>query len=110
MMLGFGITESQEQEKIKKLIMSTLLDNGDVRAVSKAWNKERDKYDKMPKDKAPQRYTKFWVYGGAIHYMHINRRYAFSEDGWGCLTVEEKLPEEPRDFDPMDEVDDGRES
>ena len=64
----------------------------DVSVTSEEWNKYRDYKDTPIKDR-PERYTKFWVYGGAIHYQHVNSRHALSPDGMVAMMVKEKLPE-----------------
>jgi hypothetical protein len=79
------------QDRIKKLIISTLLKGESIYEVSLKWNDENKKYDAMPKETAPQRYTNFYVHDDTITYHHINRQYAFSPDGWGMLIVEEPL-------------------
>lgn len=87
--IGFGIIEQQEREKIKNLLLSSAMRGENLQEVSKKWNKERDLYDAMDRSIAPQRYTKFYIYDGAIHYTHINRNHAFSPDGWAALSIEE---------------------
>ena len=79
--LGFGTTEEQERKKIKDY----LSEHGET----DKWNNKADEYDKMPKEKAPERYTRFYVYDNKIKFHHINRRHAFSPDGWALLVVEE---------------------
>ena len=89
--LGFGCIEVEERDKIKRHLLAALLRGESASAVSKAWNAEREKYDKMSRREAPERYTTFYVYDDAIHFCHINRRHPFSPDGWALLQVTEPL-------------------
>jgi hypothetical protein len=89
--LGFGITEEHERVKIKNFFLSELAKGKNKYDISKAWNAEKEKYDKLPREEAPERYTKFWVYDDKIHYMHINRQHALSPDGWACLMIDEPI-------------------
>ena len=91
MILGFGSTEEGERQKIKNALLAAAMRGEDLYNVSKTWNAERAKYDKMSRAEAPERYTTFHVYDGTIHYQHINRNYPFSDDGWGMMTVEEPI-------------------
>jgi len=94
--LGFGCVEEEEQQRIKRFLIRSLLEGKSVYDVSAAWNVERKPYDKMSRDEAPERYTTFYVYDNEIHYHHINRRHPFSPDGWALLQVTEPLEEEAK--------------
>ena len=79
--LGFGSTEEQERSRIKEHLAT--------KGETKEWNDRADKYDKMPKDEAPERYTRFYIYDESIKFHHINRRHPFSPDGWALMVIEE---------------------
>ena len=80
--LGFGCVEENEREKIKQALRER-----PTQQVLDEWNGRADEYDKMPRETAPERYTRFWYYGDQLHYHHINRRHAMSPDGWALLKV-----------------------
>jgi hypothetical protein len=87
--LGFGAVETRTREEIKKLLIETCKTIDDAYKVSKGWNDKNKNFDAMSKEEAPERYTNFYVYEGKIKYHHINRRHAFSADGWAMLEYEE---------------------
>ena len=95
--LGFGCIEERERETIKRRLLAAAINGKDFDEVSKTWNAERNKYDEMNREEAPERYTKFWIYEGAIHYHHIHRRHPFSPDGWALLRIDEPIVRELRD-------------
>ena len=95
--LGFGSTEVAEQEKILALVHGLIAENANldryelglkIDAAIALWNERSTEYDAMPRGKAPQRYTKVWYYEDSLHFMHINRNHAFSEDGWAAWQVD----------------------
>lgn len=87
--LGFGAVETRTREEIKKLLIETCKTVEDADRISKNWNDKNKVFDTMPREKAPERYTNFYVYDGKIKYHHINRRHAFSPDGWALMEYEE---------------------
>ena len=90
--LGFGVQEQNARKEIIELVRAGIKNNANIHEMSKAWNARNEEYDKMPKETAPERYTNFYVYEGKIHFSHINRRHAFSPDGWALFQMEEDLP------------------
>ncbi len=82
--IGFGSTEEQAEQSIKNDLAEIGLE-----ATKEKWNKQADINDKLPKEEAPERYTRFWYYDNTIKYHHINRRHALSPDGWALLQTEE---------------------
>ena len=88
MMLGFGCIEDKARDDIKKLIVGAALKGEDLFKVSEKWNSERD-YKNIPISDQPERYTKFWIYDDAIHYMHVNTRHPFSPDGVAAIIIDE---------------------
>lgn len=83
--LGFGSIEVAMREKIK----NELLSSEDKPSVEKRYKAEAEVFDKMPRSKAPERYTYFFLYDEKIVFHHINRQHALSPDGWALLVVEE---------------------
>lgn len=81
--LGFGSIEEQVRAEVKK----ALHEEG-VEAL-KRWNDKADEYDKLPRESAPERYTRIYFYDNTIHFHHINRQHPFSPDGWALLKVDE---------------------
>ena len=82
--LGFGRTEEEQRNIIKERIKETGLE-----ATNKEFKDRAEIYDKQSKEEAPERYTYFYAYDNKIIFFHINRRHAFSPDGWALLRVEE---------------------
>jgi len=80
--IGFGDIEKDEREKIRHEMQKR-----PAGEVLDEWNNKADEYDAMPRETAPERYTRFWYYGDQLHYHHINRRHAMSPDGWALLKV-----------------------
>jgi hypothetical protein len=91
--LGFGITEEQERAKIKEALDECLSKGESPTKVLDKWNMAADKYDKMPRNVAPERYTRFWYYDDKLVFHHINRNHALSPDGWGLWVFEEEYGE-----------------
>ncbi len=89
--LGFGIIEEQERKKIKDRLLRAAIAGENLDDVEKEWREKSNKYDKMSREEAPERYTSFFLHSDRIVYHHINRRHAFSPDGWALLKVEERL-------------------
>ena len=90
--IGFGIVEEQEREKVRAM----LCDGHSADEIEAEYNPKADEYDKMPRETAPERYTRLYIYGGKIRYHHINRRHALSPDGWALCIIEEPLQQEPK--------------
>lgn len=89
--LGFGNIEEKVRQDIKNLLINALIEGKNINNILKEYNKKADEYDKLPKDKAPERYTRVWFYDKKLTFHHINRRHPFSPDGWALLEVEEKF-------------------
>lgn len=87
---GFGSQEAMARDKIKRLLLGAAIKGESLFAVSDKWNAERE-YKGVPVKDQPERYTLFWVYDKAIHYMHVNTRHPFSPDGMASLSVDEPL-------------------
>lgn len=86
--LGFGITEKNVEANVLKRIK-----NGeDIESIRKEYKEIAEKYDKMNREEAPERYSYFYNYGGSLKFHHINRQHPFSPDGWGLLQTEVDLP------------------
>jgi len=81
--LGFGSTEEMVREEVKK----ALAENGI--GVLEKWNSKAEEYDKLPREKTPERYTKIYYYDNTLTFMHINRRHPFSPDGWAMMEIKE---------------------
>jgi len=92
--LGFGCNETSEREKIKNIALSAAMRGEKIDDALKEWNVKANEYDKLPRDKVPERYTRVYVYGGAFHFSHINRRHPFSPDGWAMLQITEPYDDE----------------
>lgn len=112
MIIGFGSTEtaleSQIEKELSDLVERQYQDessdyfNDDFVALIKALaddmasesHRESDKYREA--EKFPDRYSSFWIYtlGDRNHiafivtFHHINRRHAFSPDGWAMMRTE----------------------
>lgn len=96
MIIGFGATEIAEANKIiNECYEATQSNPNDVEAsiksITQKYMTEGERYKKMQRDEAPERYTYFWatsnkVYDGKyfIEFTmhHINRQHGFSPDGW----------------------------
>jgi len=91
--LGFGCNEAKDREDIKNAVLSAALAGRNIDDAVKPWNDKAKEYDAMPRETAPERYTKVWIYGGAFHFHHINRRHPLSPDGWALLQIEEPFDE-----------------
>lgn len=89
--LGFGSVETGVRKELRSKIMKAKNDGIDIHTFCKSLNAKNDEYDKMSKEEAPERYTNVYVYDNKIHYSHINRRHAFSPDGWALFQVEEDI-------------------
>lgn len=87
-MLGFGSTEQQAEEQIKTRCFSALVRGGwkELARVRDEWNAQNDYNTDSPQ--VPERFTRFWTYGGAIHFQHVNTRHPFSPDGWAAINTE----------------------
>lgn len=109
MIIGFGSTEKQFEtdleNKIKEHVTSAYSSNGDsyfteafcreidkwVNGVAKESQERGELYKKA--ESHPDRYSYFWVstVNNASHLVfilsihHINRRHAFSPDGWALF-------------------------
>ncbi len=103
-MIGFGIKEKKQVRDVVDTIREFAKDNYDALSTNmkdyEANHKsQRDKYDKMDRSDAPERYFGFWTSmhdrqnvcdetSIELHFMHINRRHAMSPDGWASMTSE----------------------
>jgi len=89
--LGFGSTEREEQQKVKEALVAGWREGIPARDVLDRWNTQADRYDKMPRGQAPSRYTRiyFFEHEGTLRFHHVNRDHAFSPDGWALLVVDE---------------------
>lgn len=95
-MLGFGQTEHEVALQIIEECASALSLSGKdgLRAIEAKYADDGDRFKAMKREEAPERYTYFWasyyeVYPGryfvAFTMHHINRKHAFSPDGWAML-------------------------
>lgn len=91
MILGFGSTEENVRREVKEALLSAMANKQNTDDVLKPWNDKADEYDKLSQDQAPERYSRIWFYGNKLIFHHINRRHAFSPDGWALLKIEEEL-------------------
>ena len=88
--LGFGKQEEIARKEILNLLNSCPSNKWEeYNKISKEWNAKNEVFDKMSRETAPERYTNFYIYEESIHFNHINRRHAFSPDGWALLQVTE---------------------
>ncbi|HDY87869.1 MAG TPA: hypothetical protein ENH82_07110 [bacterium] len=95
MILGFGVSEETAArgiiEHCKKALSSEDSPEKIVEAIRQETKAEAEKYDKMDRATAPERYTYFFFRHFAnstvftFDMWHINRRHACSADGWACL-------------------------
>jgi len=102
--LGFGKTEEDTALKIINECLQAIqgLQENEketdsvVRAIAAEYHDDDERYRKMKRDEAPERYTYFWPYSYRLYdgrYIvefvmhHINRRHAFSPDGWALLVT-----------------------
>ena len=95
MILGFGKVEDDTARTIMRECYKALgSDLGKdvheiIRSIENDNKQSSDKYDKMSKSEAPERYSRFWTctYNKYVEFVfhHINRRHAFSPDGWALL-------------------------
>ncbi len=92
--LGFGCTEEQVRNDVKNALIGALVNGKDTEEVLKKWNDKADEYDKLPKETAPERYTRIFFYDGKLVFHHINRRHGMSPDGWALWSVEEQFGEQ----------------
>lgn len=99
--VGFGKVEIDTAKKIISECQDAIGSNGkdaqsSLAAIEKKYADDAERFKKMDKKEAPERYTRFWcshhdIYKGK--YMveftmhHINRRHAFSPDGWALLVT-----------------------
>jgi len=86
--LGFGSIEERIRNQVKHKLHGMKSEN-EVCHFIEEWNKDADKYDKMPREKAPERYTRLFFCNNILHFHHINRKHPFSADGWAALIIQE---------------------
>ena len=91
--LGFGSTEEKVRAQVKDALISALLHKQEIWDVLKQWNDKADEYDEMPRETAPERYTRIFYYDNKLHFHHVNRRHAMSPDGWALLAITESFGE-----------------
>lgn len=87
--LGFGRQEELERGKIKQALHDGTASGTSVEEILGQWNDAADRYDKMPRGTAPERYTTVHYYDQELHFLHINRNHPFSPDGWAAWEVVE---------------------
>jgi hypothetical protein len=66
---------------------------------AESYKKENDKYDKLNKSEAPEKYSYFrysilwdYIYIVIVYdFCHTNRQHPFSPDGWATLNLVEPL-------------------
>jgi len=88
-----SVRAQRNRQDIKNAVLSAAIAGRNIDDAVKPWNDKAKEYDAMPRESAPERYTKVWIYGGAFHFHHINRRHPFSPDGWALLQIEEPFEE-----------------
>jgi len=88
--LGFGSTEEKTRHDIRAALLE-LNSDGDRNNFIQNWNKDIDRYDELPGETAPERYTRIFYYDNQLCFHHINRRHPFSPDGWAALIIREPL-------------------
>jgi hypothetical protein len=89
--LGFGSVETRVRAEIIEHIRIEMSKGKDIQSISKEYNSVGDAYDKLSKEDAPEIYTKFFFYDDTLHFHHINRRHAFSPDGWALMCCDEPM-------------------
>jgi hypothetical protein len=89
---GFGCKEEEQRHEIMVLLIASAMRGENLFDVNTKWNADKDQYDKLPKEKAPERYTQFYLTNEGLCFHHINRRYPFSPDGWAMLEVRIPFP------------------
>ena len=92
--LGFGSIEDRLEEDV----LSRLRQGESGDDISKHSHEIADVNDKMDRASAPERYSRVTVHVPldgkiAVHFQHINRRHAFSPDGWASLSTEYSIKE-----------------
>ena len=101
MIIGFGTQETQTaKEIIEECIEAVKLNLKDpleaVRTITEKYHALGEEYKAMSKSEAPERYTYFYAYVHSIwegfvlmefKMHHINRRHAFSSDGWALMVT-----------------------
>jgi len=85
--LGFGSIEERVRHQVKDALRG--MSEDEVHRWIEQWNQSADKYDVMPRDKAPERYTRIFFFDDILRFHHINRRHPFSPDGWAVLIIRE---------------------
>lgn len=91
MIFGFGSVEQSAEEEAKRLIIAGLLRGESIHDICDRYNEPAKRYDKMPKEEVPERYSKVYYYEDALHFLHTHRRCAMSPDGWAMLRVDYPL-------------------
>lgn len=93
--VGFGSVEDSVRAEVKRLLAEKIgegLRGTALLAVLDRYNKPAGGYDKLPRDKAPERYTRVYWYDDALHFNHVNRQHGLSPDGWALWQVTEPFP------------------
>lgn len=104
MIVGFGKTELEIAPKIIKECYQAIKDSGRLTAyknIAEKYMADSKRFKDMGRDEAPERYSYFWCNHYKILdledfemtlflfiFHHINRRHAFSPDGWAMLETE----------------------
>jgi len=103
--LGFGKHEEDFERKIVQQCIDIVKNGKDIESqlnvLSDKYNKLERKYDKLPKDKAPERYAYlYFIYWELIKncygmirmtFGHINRRHGLSPNGFASLQTRKIL-------------------
>jgi hypothetical protein len=102
MILGFGATERETARTIIHECATAIKhfpENAQeaIQSVQKKYNEDEERYKQMTREEAPERYSYFWASFHSIYegkyiieftFHHINRRHAFSQDGWALLVTQ----------------------
>jgi len=122
MVIGFGSTEENVEKEVTELIRSEIKKTVDlltpdyfdtetikrvtksVEFLAKRSREISDSYETDPN--YPERYSSFYAYIVAdcnyvvaiLKFHHINRRHAFSPDGWALLSTKKTVSFSHQDF------------
>lgn len=88
MILGFGITEQNVEDRVIERIAS----GESPTDIAEEFSAAGKRYDKLTRDEAPERYSFVYIHSDRVVFLHVNRRHAFSPDGWACLQSERYRP------------------
>lgn len=103
MIIGFGKREIDTSYRIMEECFNEIKANGKptrdsvelvISRIKQKYHDIEKKYSSLDASVAPERYCKFysntysiydWNFFINFSFLHINRRYAFSPDGWACF-------------------------